>query len=81
MDKVLIVFLSATSAGRVKSILERKYAIPSKIIQTPTGVSASGCSYSLEIREKHLHTAWNLVKDMDLSSKGVFRAGSLEKVI
>lgn len=81
MDNVLIVFLSATSANRVKSILEKKYAVPSKIVQTPTGVSVTGCSYSLRIREKHLNTAWNLIKNMELSSKGVFRAGTLEKIL
>lgn len=80
MDKVLIVFLSATSASRIKSVLEKKYAIPSKIMQTPSGIAASGCSYCLELKEKHLHVAWNLVKSMDLSSKGVFKADTLQKI-
>ncbi len=81
MEKVLIVFSSSTSAGRIKQILERKYAIHSKIVQTPAALALSGCSYSLEMNEKYLHTAWNLVKSTDLSSKGVFKAGSLEKII
>lgn len=81
MDKVLIVFLSATSASRVKSILEKRYAIPSKIMQTPSGVAASGCSYCLELKEKYLHIAWNIVKSMGLSSKGAFNADTLQKIL
>ena len=81
MDKVLIVFLSATSAARVKSVLEKRYAIPSKIMQTPSGVAAAGCSYCLELKEKHLHIAWKIVKSMDLSSKGVYSSETLQKIL
>ena len=81
MTKVLIVFLSATSAGKVKSMLERKYAIPSKVIQAPSEIATSGCSYCLEINEKHLGVAWRIVKSMGASSKGVFKKDSLEKIL
>lgn len=81
MDKVLIVFMSATSANKVKSVLERKYAIPSKIMQTPSGVAAAGCSYCLSLNEKHLHIAWKIVKSMDLSSKGAYRQDNYQKIL
>jgi len=81
MNKILIVFMSATSANKVKSVLERKYAISSKIIQTPSAVGASGCSYALLLSEGHLHTAWEIVKSMDLSSKGVYRSDTYQKIL
>lgn len=81
MNKVLIVFLSATSAGKVKSMLERKYAIPSKLIQAPSELADYGCSYCLEINEKHLNIAWKIVKSMTISSKGVFKKDNLQKII
>ena len=81
MDKVLIVFLSSTSAAGVKTMLERKYAVPSRILQTPSGISTGGCSYCLEVSDSDLNTAWNIVKSLGVSSKGVYRKGSLEKII
>lgn len=81
MDKVLIVFLSSTSAAGVKTMLERKYAVPSRILQTPSGISAGGCSYCLEVSDSDLNIAWNIVKSLGVSSKGVYRKGSLEKII
>ncbi len=81
MDKVLIVFLSATGAARIKALLEKKYAIPSKVLQTPSKLSETGCSYSLELSERHLQIAWNLVKNSGLTSKGVYRKGSLVKIL
>ena len=81
MNKILIVFLSATSANKVKSVLERRYAIPSKIMQTPSAIGVTGCSYSLMINEKYLHVAWELVKSMDLTSKGVYRMDTHQKIL
>lgn len=81
MDKVLIVFMSATGAAAVKALLEKRYAIPSRVIQTPSEIAEKGCSYSLEISEKYLHTAWNEVKKSSLTSKGVYKKGSFEKIL
>jgi len=50
-------------------------------MQTPSGVAASGCSYCLSLNEKHLHIAWKIVKSMDLSSKGVYKADTYQKIL
>lgn len=81
MDKVLIIFLSSTGAVKMKSLLEKRYAIPSRVLQTPSKLAEKGCSYSLELNEKHLHTAWSLVKKSGLTSKGVYRKDTLEKIL
>ncbi len=81
MEKVLIVFLSATSASAVKSILEKKYAIASRIVQAPPKISDTGCAYALELKEKNLYIAWNIVKSMDISSKGVYNADASAKIL
>lgn len=81
MEKVLVVFMSATTTARMKSILERKYQIPSRVLQTPSSIAVKGCSHCLEINEKDLRKVWTVVNGLNVTSKGVYRKGSLEKII
>lgn len=81
MDKVLIIFWSSTGAVKMKALLEKRYAIPSRVLQTPAKLAEKGCSYSLELSEKYLQTAWVLVKNSGLTSKGVYKKDTLEKIL
>ncbi len=80
MNKVLIVLASSTSAFAVKTLLEKRYKIPSRIIQAPAALSTLGCSYSLELDFQDLKTALNLIRVSGMSIRGVYNANSYEKI-
>ncbi len=73
MNNCLIVFASATTANRVANILNKKFGIKARLLQTPASVPAPGCSYCLRIDCDHADKARRLIKENGLSSKGVFR--------
>ena len=81
MDSVLIVFLSNTTANRIKSELEKRYGIKSKVMQTPKSVPVKSCSYCLKLEYKDLERAWNMIKSMDVYTKGVYREKDNSKLI
>lgn len=80
MDYCLVVFASATTVNRVKSVLKRKLNIESEIVQTPGALPADGCSYSLRIKLGDVDRVWTIVKNSNLSSKGVFRESDFRKL-
>ena len=80
MDFCLVVFASATTVNRVKSVLLKKYNIQSYIIQTPKEIPAKGCSYSLRIGSEYVDTVRDLIKSNGLSSKGIFRESDYKKI-
>lgn len=73
MNYVLIVFASATTANRVKSVLRKNFGVDSSLIQTPKALNVSGCSYCLKLKKEHMNTVWNIITENGLSSKGIFR--------
>ncbi len=81
MNKVLIVLLSSTSAFSMKTMLETRYKIHSRIIQAPAKLAYLGCTYCIELDAANLRTAVNLLKASGVSSKGVFNADTYEKII
>ena len=52
MNYVLVVFASATTANRVKSVLQKKFGIKSVLIQTPKSLNVKGCSFCLKTENK-----------------------------
>jgi len=73
MDYCLVVFASATTANRVASVLRKKFGIKTQLIQTPASIPAPGCSYCLKMKCEDSNTAWRIIKENGLSSKGIFR--------
>ncbi|MDO5478432.1 MAG: DUF3343 domain-containing protein [Clostridia bacterium] len=63
---MLIVLSSATSAQRLKKMLDAK-KIPSRIVQTPKHLSDGGCSYSLKFDKAHLNQVSSLVSTLHIS--------------
>ena len=80
MNKALVVLASSTSAFSVKTLLEKRYKIYSKIIQAPNSIAELGCSYCLEIDMINLKTALNLIKVSGISVRGVYNASTYEKI-
>ena len=80
VNKVLIVLASSTSAFSVKTLLEKRYKIQSRIIQAPAALATLGCAYSLELDSANLKTAMNLIKVSGMSVRGVYNADSYEKI-
>ena len=80
MDKVLIVLASTTSAYSVKTMLEKRYKIYSKIVQAPAQLTFLGCAYCLEIDMIDLNTALSLVKASAVSVRGVYNARTLQAI-
>ena len=81
MENVLIVFSSMTTANRIKSELEKRYGIRSKVLQTPKNIPLKSCSYCLRIAAGDLQKAWNMVKGMDVYTKGVYKESDYSKLI
>lgn len=81
MDNVLIVFLSMTTANRIKSELEKRYGIKSKVMQTPKTIPVKSCSYCIKLSSADLNKAWNMIKGMDIYTKGVYRESDNSKLI
>lgn len=80
MSKVLMVLLSSTSAFSVKTLLERKYKIHTRIIQAPAKIAALGCSYCLELDACDAKTALNVVKVSGITTRGIYTADTYEKI-
>ena len=80
MKKVLIVLLSHTSAFSLKTMLEKRYKIYSRIIQAPTKIALLGCSYCLEIDANDAKTAINLIKVSNITAKGIYTADTYERI-
>ncbi len=81
MSKALIVFASATTANKIKSELERKFSIKSSVVQTPSNIGLQSCSYSIKLSESDLYTAWNLIKNVNVYTKGVYRESDYSKIL
>ena len=80
MNKVLIVLVSSTSAFSVKTLLEKRYKIHSRIIQSPAKIATLGCAYCLEIDAADAKTAIDLIKVSGISTKGVYASGTYERI-
>lgn len=81
MNKVLIVLVSSTSAFSLKTLLEKRYKIQSRILQTPADLAFLGCSHCIEVDYAELKTAVNLLKVSGITVKGVFDAVSHKKIL
>lgn len=81
MENVLIVFLSMTTANRIKSELERRYGIKSKVMQTPKTIPVKSCSYCIRLAAGDLQKTWNMIKNLDVYTKGVYRESDNSKMI
>ena len=80
MEKALIVLASSSAVHAVKTMLEKRYRIYSKIIQAPSAISQSGCSYCIEIDKSELRTAVNLIKVSDMSIRGIYDSVTYQKI-
>lgn len=69
--RMLVVLSSATSAERLKKLLQR-YRIGSEVVQTPKSISVGGCGYSLKISKEHEDVVINKAKELHIAVKGVY---------
>ncbi len=80
MKKVLIVLISSTSAFSVKTLLEKRYKVHSRIIQAPAKLATLGCAYCLEIDAEDAKTAINLIKVSGITIRGVYTSDTYERI-
>jgi len=80
MSKALIVLASSTSAYSVKTMLEKRYKIYTRIVQAPAALSNLGCAYCLEIDKMDLKTALSLIKMSTVSLRGVYDACTYQTI-
>lgn len=80
MNNVLIVFASLTTANKVKSELERRFRIYSRVLQTPGGIRLKSCSYCIRISEDNLKTALGFIKENGVQTKGAYRESDYSKI-
>ena len=80
MNNILIVFASLTTANKVKSELEKRFGISSKVMQTPGAIKLKSCSYCLRISDDNLNTALGFIKENDVRTKGAYRESDYSKI-
>lgn len=81
LNNVLIVFASITTANKIKSELEKRYSIVSKVVQTPKAVPVKSCSYCIKLSEENLYKAWSMIKMSGVYTKGVYRESDYSKLL
>lgn len=81
MSNVLIVFASLTTANKIKKELEKRFGIPSNVLQTPKAIPLKSCSYCIRISKDNLQTAWDFVKKNDVYTKGVYQESDYSKIL
>ena len=69
----LIVCRSLTYAQRTAAALQRS-GISANLVRSPTGVSDSGCSYSVKIAHKRLEDALAALNRVGLTPLGIYMA-------
>lgn len=80
MEYVLLVFSSLTTANKIKTEIEKKYSIKSRVMQTPKNVPVKSCSYCLRILYKDAEKVWNFVKSYDVYTKGVYSEKNYNRI-
>ena len=80
VNKALIVLLSSTSAFSLKTLLEKRYKIHSRVIPAPAKLAVLGCAYCLEIDMIDMKTATNLIKVSGITTKGIYDAETYHKL-
>lgn len=81
MDYVFIVFASLTTAKKINNEAENKFGIKSKVLQTPKGLPIKSCSYCIKVSENDYKKIWELIKNYNVYSKGVFRESDYSRLI
>ena len=67
----IVTFQSITYAQKAQRALKEQY-IDSGLQRTPIGLSSRGCSYCLQLREKHIMDAVALLQEKGLLAGKVF---------
>ena len=67
----IVTFQSVTYAQKAQRALRQQY-IDSGLRRTPMGLSSRGCSYCLQLREKHIVDAVMLLQEKGMLSGKVF---------
>lgn len=80
MNNVLIVLASSTTAYSVKTALEKRYKIYSKIVKSPSRLSTLGCSYCLEIKREDLKYALDIIDFSQISFRGAYDSKTYERL-
>lgn len=80
MEYVMIVFSSLTTAKKINNMAETKFGIKTKVMQTPKDLPIKSCSYSLRIAEKDYKQVWDLIRNYNVYSKGVYKESDYSKL-
>ncbi len=75
MNEVLIVFASATTASRIKKLLEKE-GFYARILQTPKLLSIGGCSFSVKTTEEAIKVCRRFADELSVKIKGVYKITS-----
>ena len=80
MNNILIVFASQTSAEKIKSMLEHKFNIRSKLIQTPIAIPVNGCSYSIRLKSEDFEKARSDILNANVRIRGIYKDIDYSKI-
>ncbi len=72
MEKGIVVYNAATVVHRAKKML-RKKKVPVRVVQLPSDLGLSGCSYGLECETEDLSGILAYSQEQALAVKAVFR--------
>lgn len=80
MKSVLAPFSSSNIAIKIKNYLLNEYDIPSTIIPTPKKLNLSGCGFCIKSDYDNASKIKDLIKKLNINSKGIFDAETYEKI-
>ena len=67
-----VVVGSASSAERLKKIIEKTIGFPAYVVHTPAKIRSGGCSYSVRTDDRALSIVKRTVNEYGLSYKKIY---------
>ncbi len=67
-----IVVGSATTAERLRKVIERTIAFPAYVVKTPPQIRNGGCSYSVRVDDRALGIINRICRDVGVSYKKIY---------
>lgn len=80
MDYILIVFASQTSAAKIKSLLEHRFNIHSKLVQTPRAIPVNGCSHSIKLKADDFEKVRSYILSANVRIRGIYKDVDYSKI-
>lgn len=70
---MLATVASINSANRLKARLSEKFAVPARVMQTPSALTKEGCGYSIKFENSHKSMVEKCARELHINIRSFFR--------